>query len=344
MPPRSDVARPVVGICVPTVREDAARAFVREWAPHWAADQAHDVRLFIHEDRPSATFDLGVTDPLPCRHSSYADIDHALGGDGWIIPRGSGACRSFPMWLAWKAGCEYVITLDDDCYPHADDGADFIAAHLRSFRQDRWFRTIGGDDPRGVPYERLGELPVRLNHGLWSNVPDLDGATALVRIREPRAVHLPRGHTVVPPGMAFSLCAMNVCYHRSILPAAYNLLMGMESAGFDRFDDIWSGLLLKRVLDYKGWYATSGDPIVRHAKRSNAFANLRKEAAGMEVHEHLWEYILDAPLPPGLDVAGAYLALAQHLRAFPSHAPAAPGPPGYFDRLADAMGIWARLC
>jgi hypothetical protein len=333
-----------VGVCVPTARAESIRSFLAAWAPFWVGrdDSPIHVELFIHEDRPERTVDLARTG-LSIVHTSHQDICAQLGPREWTIPRGSGACRSFPMYMAWLAGCEYIVTLDDDCHPDGGDGGAFIASHLAAFRRDRWFRTIAGDQPRGIPYERIGRLRVGLNHGLWSNIPDLDGPTALVRKREPREVTLRTGHEVVPPGMAFPLCAMNVCYHRSIMPAAYNLLMGLESTGLDRFDDIWSGLLLKRVLDYMGWYATTGEPFVRHVKRSDCFANLRKEALGIQIHEQLWDYILDAPLQPGLDVGGAFSALANHLRAFPSAYPDVPCPTGYFSRVADAMVTWTEL-
>jgi hypothetical protein len=247
------------------------------------------------------------------------------------------------MYLAWRAGCEYILTLDDDCYPIDGQGENFLRRHLDAFATDRWVRTIDGDEPRGTPYDNRGRLPVRLNHGLWTEVPDLDGPTSLVRKRHPKAVALRLGHEVIPPGMAFPLCAMNVCYHRSILPTAYNLLMGLQSLGLDRFDDIWSGLLIKRVLDYMGWYATSGEPFVRHTKGSNCFVNLRKEALGIQIHEDIWEYILDTPLPSGLQVAEAYKELAARIRAFPAAFPSVPCPDGYFPRIADAMITWVQL-
>ncbi len=247
------------------------------------------------------------------------------------------------MYLAWKNGCEYIITLDDDCYPQACPKHSFIERHLQAFKRDRWFRTIEGDQPRGIPYERLGHLPIRVNHGLWLDVPDLDGPTSLVRIREPRTPLLPTGSAVVPPGMAFPLSGMNVCYHRSVVPAAYQLLMGLEMVGFDRFDDIWSGLLLKRVLDYMGWYVTTGEPFVRHAKLSNRFFNLRQEALALQIHEYFWEYVLETPLENGLSLTDAYQALARRVSEFPRCYPDLPCPTGYFGRLSEAMIIWSEL-
>ena len=296
----------------------------------------------MHEDTAGSKTSLADVG-LRVEQTSHADIDRELGANGWIVPRRSGASRSFPIYLAWKSGCDYVITLDDDCLPVAGEEGAFIARHLQSFQQDRWFRSVAHDEARGIPYQQLGSLRVRLNHGLWLENPDLDGPTALVRLREPRGVELRAGHGVVPPGMAFPLCAMNVCYHRDIVPAAYNLLMGVEAFGLDRFDDIWSGLLIKRVLDYAGWYATTGEPYVRHSKQSSPFANLRKEAAGIEIHEHFWEFVLDAPLPPGLAVPAAYAHLASRVAEFPAAFPAVNCPAGYFAELSRAMIAWASL-
>jgi hypothetical protein len=336
---------PTIGVCVPTFGETMLAEFLHAWSPHWLADAAAPlaVHVFIHEDSPHKTVQVASRADLQITVTAQDDIPRELGVSEWIIPRGTGACRSFPIYLAWKAGCEYIVTLDHDCFPLPGQGASFLATHLKSFRRDRWFRTINGDEPRGIPYQRLGQLPIRVNHGLWCEVPDLDGPTSLVRMRERKPVALRAGHEVVPPGMAFPLCAMNVCYHRSIVPATYNLLMGLDAVGFDRFDDIWSGVLLKRVLDYKGWYVTSGEPFVRHMKQSNAFSNLRKEAFGIQIHEHFWDYILDASLEPGLTVTGAFKALAETVHDFPRNCPAAPSTDGYFPRLANAMLSWTKL-
>jgi Reversibly glycosylated polypeptide len=119
--------------------------------------------------------------------------------------------------------------------------------------------------------------------------------------------------------------------------------MGFESNGLDRFDDIWSGLILKRVIDYMGWYVTTGEPFVKHQRQSNPFLNLRREALGIQIHERLWDYILDTPLEPGLGVTGAFLGIAERLRRFPELSSDVPCPPGYFQRVADAMHVWSEL-
>ena len=126
------------------------------------------------------------------------------------------------------------------------------------------------------------------------------------------------GHEVVPPGMAFPLCAMNICYHRDVGAR------GLQPADGPRIGGARSlRRHLERPADQEGarlhgLVRHHGEPFVRHLKQSNAFTNLRKEALGIQIHEQLWEYILDAPLEPGLTLPDAYAALAGRLRGFPN--------------------------
>lgn len=330
---------PRVALCVATNREAETLAFLTKWAPFLGPE----VSVYIHEDHPTKEFSLPAPANVALTHTCHADIGAALGKRAWIIPRRSGAGRSFPMYLAWKGGHDFIITLDDDCYPHGDEGKSYIDTHLGAFRMDRWFRTIDGEEPRGIPYGPKGELPVLLNHGLWSGVPDLDGPTALVRGRWPANVILRAAREVVPPGMWFPLCAMNVCYSRAAIPAAYNLLMGLDDAGFDRFDDIWSGLFLKRVADHLGMYVTSGVPFIHHTKASNYFSNLRKEALGIHLHESMWTHVANADLTGARTVGESYARLAKWIAKFPAQNPTAPSPRGYFEKLSEAMLAWTAL-
>ena len=329
-----------LGICMATNRPLLAADMLRAWSPLWLAEAQTaqlQITIFLHEDGPQLSALPRLE--LPVRHTCHADIATRLGEHAWIIPHGSGASRSFALLAAWDAGCDFVLTLDDDCLLGPRPEA-FLRTHLEAFELDRWFRTIDGQAPRGVPYGDRGRLPVLLNHGLWTGTPDLDGATAVRHLRDPVHVVLRAAREVVPPGMFFPLCAMNVCYRREALPAAYNLLMGLDAYGLDRFDDIWSGLFLKRVADQLGRYVTSGVPFVHHARASDPFANMRKEARGVQIHEHLWRHVAQAPLDGATDVASAYLALADWVERFPAAAPQAGSPEGYFERTAQAMRTW----
>jgi hypothetical protein len=59
-----------------------------------------------------------------------------------------------------------------------------------------------------------------------------------------------------------------------------------------RFDDIWSGVFLKRACDLLGKRIYNGAPLCEHNKAARStFSDLNNEVAGLELNEHLWEVI-----------------------------------------------------
>lgn len=107
---------------------------------------------------------------------------------------------------------------------------------------------------------------------------------------------------------------------------------------FDRFGDIWCGIFMKKICDHLGWSVSSGMPYIRHERASDPFKNLRKEANGIEVNEHLWEFIDELEFWSS-EPLGCYHELADRIESydrFPDHR-------NYFEELAEAMKIWAEL-
>ena len=127
-----------------------------------------------------------------------------------------------------------------------------------------------------------------ISHGLWTGVPDLD---AIAQLTTTETLYAGTTTDTVPIGKYFPQSAMNLAFRREILPALYFPPMGMETVGFDRFGDIWAGVIAKKVCDHLGWSVVSGAPWVEHRRASNVWANLRKEAPGMERNEEFWEII-----------------------------------------------------
>jgi hypothetical protein len=366
-----------VALVVPTIRENCFRDFVRRWAE---IGLFHHVSLIVMEDNPKKTFDLQkVFSDLPsgshlaARHFCWEDVEADLGKDSWIIPRRSDTVRSYGYYWAWKEGFDYVLTLDDDCYPpsyEADgvaykDGQGFVQAHLSYVRdRTRWFNTLNSVKPRGIPYYETGRnRRVVLNHGLWTNVLDYD---APYQLANPVKEEFSFDSRIVPHGSYFPMCGMNVMWRRDVTVLMYHLLMGqtmkpgtnsmvrthpktgedlgppLEKLPFDRFGDIWCGIFMKKICDLLNLYVTSGMPYIRHERASNPFANLKKEANGIEVNERLWKYV-DEFMPSGciLDTppAGLYELLGEYIgkyAEFPEHV-------DYFRWLGRAMVAWARL-
>ena len=86
------------------------------------------------------------------------------------------------------------------------------------------------------------------------------------------------------------MCSMNIAWRAGVHAAMYFLLMGPDYP-FDRFGDIWGGVLAKRVADHLGLAVNSGSPGVLHERASNVFVNLAKESRGLGVNETFWRAV-----------------------------------------------------
>ena len=319
-------------VVVPTIREASILEFLRRWEPEFA-----DQRVIVVEDNPGRTFAL----PAWVEHYCWSDIAEHLGEQAWIIPRRTDCVRSFGSYLAYQQDCDFVVSLDDDCFPEAEYAPSFLgmvaAALDRSWPSGRWWNTMGADGPypRGFPYDvRDDAAPTCVHHGLWSNIPDLDARTQarLPDYRSAPATTLAR----VPHGSYFPMCAMNLAFRREVIPAMYFLLMGQDANGepwpFDRFGDIWAGIIVKKIADHLGQAITSGAPSVHHARASSVDVNLVKESPGYPVNELFWRRIDEVELTRRTFV-GCYREIAHTVRLDGQ----------YWDRLRHAMVTWADL-
>jgi len=313
----------VIAVVVPTIREDCIERWFREWTPTLTTDP--NVEVLIVEDNPEPTFDWG--EAVHLRHYSWRDIDADLGEDAWVIPRRTDCVRSYGYWKAYVMGADVIATMDDDCYPDGpwlDVHADALGSDVES---SAWVSTVDGPKPRGVPYyNKSRKRPVVINHGLWSGVPDLDAVTQLTNPGNIR----PR-EQVIPHGMYWPMCGMNLAWRREVTPAMYFLLMGRDWP-YDRFGDIWCGVMAKRIADHLGSAVMSGRPLVRHERASNVWANLRKEAPGMEVNERFWQ-VVDSVVLTADNWHDCYVELAEKL----------PLEGDYWVKLKRAMRTWAGL-
>jgi len=354
-----------IALIVPTIREECMGDFIDRWGPMGMFDM---VDLIVMEDNPDKTFDVGID----CTHFSWKDIEEQLGDKQWIIPRRSDTVRSFAYWYAWKAGYKLIMTLDDDCYPPVkekdgfeySDAKAFINTHVAALMgKTKWFNTLNSVKPRGIPFYELGlRDDIIVNHGLWTNVLDYDAPTQLV---QPTPEKFSYDNKLVPHGSYFPMCGMNVCWRADHTVWMYHLLMGqefyrlstheelMKDTGetresleclvpfpFDRFGDIWCGIFMKRCADLCGKVVATGMPYIRHERASNPFANLKKEAPGLEVNEKLWQYVDEFKYAgPEMDPAQVYAELGMYIQRYDEF----PQYEDYFMKLGEAMQHWARL-
>jgi len=261
---------------------------------------------------------------------------------GHLVPAASHAQTSFGLLYMWAGDFEYGFFIDDDTLP--EDGYDFFGRHLDNLAFEGEMTGVGSDErwvnvlyqnvedhelyPRGYPYAAMDETvetetvrvdDVVASQGLWTNVPDLDAVRILMDgdLQGQAQTRLDADDFgedfVAREGQYLTVCSMNLAFRREVIPAFYQLPMDDNPWDVGRFDDIWSGVFLKRACDVLGKQIYNGAPLCEHNKAPRStFGDLNNEVPGLELNEHVWELVDDA----GGDAdtfAGVFEAMARAL-------------------------------
>jgi len=240
-----------------------------------------------------------------------------------VVPAASHAETSFGLLYMWAGDYEYGFFIDDDTLPHED--YDFFGRHMENLAyegavtevssDERWVNVLyqNAEDhdlyPRGYPYSAMDETvetdtttvdDVVASQGLWTNVPDLDAVRILMDgdlqgQAQTRLTADDYGEDfVAAEGDYLTVCSMNLAFRREVIPAFYQLPMDDNEWDVGRFDDIWSGVFLKRACDVLGTQIYNGAPLCEHNKAPRStFGDLNNEVPGLELNEHVWEIVDD---------------------------------------------------
>ncbi len=338
-------------VVVPTIREyDCVRAYVQNAREHgFDTDRLTFVLVtedFCETDQMREMLaDLGVDGEVfdgSRRESWYSEQD--IEAYSHVVPAARHAVTSFGLLYMWThPQFEYGVFVDDDTLPGEED---FFGRHLANLGYEGRVESVASDErwvnvlyqaaeehglyPRGYPYSAMDETvetettrvergEVVASQGLWTNVPDLDAVRILMdgdldgqAQTRTEADQFERDF-VVAPGNYLTVCSMNLAFRREVIPAFYQLPMDDNEWSVGRFDDIWSGVFLKRACDLLGGQIYSGRPLCAHNKAPRStFDDLHNEVAGLELNEHIWRLVDDAGTNAD-SYEAAYRAMAEAL-------------------------------
>ena len=317
-------------VVVPTIREyECMRAYIENAREHgFDTDRLFVVLVtedFCPTDEMAALLDDLDVDGAVFDGSAreewfteqgVAEYDH-------LIPEASHAQTSFGLLYMWAhERFDYGVFIDDDTLPHEDE--DFFGTHMENLAYEGELDTVSSDEswvnvlreskgdlyPRGYPYAAMDEEvevettevdDVVASQGLWTNVPDLDAVRILMDgdlqgQAQTRTDKDDFGDDfVAAEGNYLTVCSMNLAFRREVVPAFYQLPMDDNRWDVGRFDDIWSGLFLKRACDLLDKQVYNGGPLCEHNKAPRStFDDLANEVAGLELNEHVWEVVDEA--------------------------------------------------
>lgn len=253
-------------VVIPTIRPDYLKRFMKAWQSLF---NKHNVKLVIVTDGKNPTVnELSAKQVM----GKYADC----------LTNFSDGIRNlgFAYTAKYLSDTEAIITLDDDETPFGDTIRDHIEA-LQMRVPISWISTAS-EYMRGFPYEVRNEAEVVLSHGIWKGVADWDAQTQLAKGNRPVSFY--KGP--IPKGVYYPMCGMNLAFKRKLLPYIF---FAPRALGVDRFCDIFSGIVSKRIIDKNGWAAVSGYATINHARASNVLVNLKKEAFGIKLNETFWK-------------------------------------------------------
>ncbi|MFG0334275.1 MAG: hypothetical protein ACF8TS_12995 [Maioricimonas sp. JB049] len=340
---------------------------IRTINPEYLKHVPEDVRVIVVDDS-NGSIEANRSNMAVYRYNDYRSW---LGENDDLIPRKTDTCRSFGFYVAWREGYQYVVTLDDDCKTHEGfmDGHALVGheREVPTVDQLPWYNTLdnlvleidGQPSPRfyarGVPYcyrEHQPEPVIRkqtgrvvCNMGMWTKVPDINGLDKL-GVDVPEAISVREPCLAIGRGTEFSLCIMNVAIMAEAIPAFYQLPMGASVCGhrLDRFGDIWSGYILKRLTDIKGDLVTIGEPAVTHTKAGNTIRETQVEHFGHLVERDFYGLVdRAAEATAAADYATMYNQFATNFVAEVERSSLVPAYRSLFADMGEKMVRWSHL-
>ncbi len=350
-------------LVVPSNRKNSLETFLSAWAPKGSSPWDHIVVVWDGDTTPD------TVEVLCADHNAHVIDRSKFADNGFprlVFSRGSSACRCAGYLYAMEhLSPEVIYTLDDDCLPVQEDKSYIVREHRKNlFNTPCWESTVPGYRVRGIPYGNQG-IPsgnqtayyghsnnrpkVMLSVGLWSGSPDLDAATELHRMTLIEAgdpippMPLPLGPRVMSRNVVWPMSSMNMAWRVEFTPA---MIMPPSGDGqvYDRFEDIWCGLLVQRVLKAHNWHATVGTPLVLHSRASDTFANLQKEAAGVRLNECLWILIENLDLQVDRSDASIFKLTTQAMKMLADSLAVKNGYPASHPRgVATFTADWAKV-
>lgn len=278
-----------IALVVPTIREDQIKQFLIAWSQEISEA---GVQVYVVEDNAQKIFSLADAPDHQLQDLNVVHMCHADAPDGMLecVNVKSPCCRQIGFYRAFLDDNEVIVTIDDDVRPVGDTNLFTEYYTILKRGVPLWVDPLLNYRSRGYPVENVGNVKVVFHVGSFLKIPDVDGQTQL-EYEGKFATHPPRyipRATIVPLGQLIPVNGGICGFVRELTPYVHYTNWSDE-LGYRRFDDIWMGIILKRVLDNCGLSMSYGQAFVNHIRASNAERNTKLERKGKAWNEVFWE-------------------------------------------------------
>lgn len=316
-------------------------SFMEEWRPIFSR-----FHLIIVKD-PDLK-ELKIPEGFDVRIYTESDIVKVVGSSKVAMFSGYSS-RYFGYLMSNK---KYVISIDDDCSPAKTkngDLVDIVTQHINNLKTPAtpfFFNTLydpyqkGSDFVRGYPFSLRSGVRCALSSGLWLNLADYDAPTQALKpdMRNTRYVD---AVMTVPLKSMMPMSGVNIAFDRELVGPAMLPALKLVKEGkvrWETMEDIWCGLVVKRVCDHLQLGVKSGIPYVWRNEKGSAFDSLKKEWEGVKLMEDVVPFFETIKLSPSSVTAAdcvMEIAAAVKERLGSSNV--------VFGSAADSMVEWVKL-
>jgi hypothetical protein len=290
------------------------------------------------------------------------------------IPYNNETRRNIGYLMALDAGCDRIISIDDDNWPTADD---FVGGHSLTGMQ--WHGTTLEEAtgfhnvcehlefdvrrpiyPRGYPFRlrSTGNAPtviednvsiVGVTAGLWLREPDVDATTWLNGKISAISCDI-ADHFALGPRTWTPINTQNTSVCRELIPAYLCIPMGYAVPGgrIERYGDIWGGYFLQAIIKDTPYRVCVGKPLVDHRRNPHVYVDdLRYEFWGMILTDWLVDLLKDEFHPVGQSIVNRVLQLSEFLHsvgvpALPTWCPVEVR--AFIEETAVTLAHWSKVC
>jgi len=272
----------------------------------------------------------------------------------WIFNRHTK--RNFGFAYALQQNYDVIVNLDDDCFPKSDT---YFADHinrLKSSSHDYFnilnaFSNIPSDvfshGARGHPTDIAKKAPVVVNQGLWECDLDLPART-ISNILSSKDGKIPEPlcnqskvvqDFIIPKNQFTTVCGMNTSFLKEVIPAFPYTYQEPDGFGVARYDDIWSGLFIKKILDKLDKRMSAGFPVVSHEKGTrDVNIDVKFEDKGDIMNSFLWNNLSELNLETN-DYTSCFLEIADWLDKTSKNDNSLK----FFEKVAESMYGWIKF-
>ena len=223
-------------------------------------------------------------------------FEHQFSIDNFILEN-SDHRRNIGYLKAYIDEVDFVISMDDDNFPH---GTDFIETHRKMLSANTVHKLLSSPNnffnnctllekntfihPRGFPTNKKDQVKVEykkasikvgVNAGMWTIAPDVDAISWLIKYQEFNSIN--KVDQVILADSTFCpVNSQNTALIRELIPAYYFVRMNYDIGGglkFDRLGDIYSGYFLQKVAKSSGYNISFGMPLVTHERNNHDYLN-----------------------------------------------------------------------